>query len=266
MIARPWTWARRGVQGAVAGFYLLLPLLGLERVAGTLVSLRLGRLELSEPASALGVLLAARELPSLLVLGLLPVVLLALGAGSVYCGWLCPFGLVSEGLDRLRGRDRVWPARTGAAARRPRAAVLLGMLGLSLLLAVPLSAVLSPPRLVTALPLEAWCGRVVPWVTSVLLLGFLVLELAGPRRVVCRVLCPAGTVAAWLRTRWTWRPRFQEARCCCPAEPECQRVCPWGLDPRTMGTFDGCTSCMTCIEGCPGAALSLRAQSPPSQR
>lgn len=258
MSAPRWTRIRRTVQVSVALFYLVLPFLGLEQVAGTLVSLRLGPLDLNEPSAALAVALAARELPWALLVGVLPAVVAALGLGSVYCGWLCPFGLLSEGIDRLRFRGRVWPERAWERMRRPRMAAMAGVLLLSLLLAAPMAAILSPPRLFTVLPLEAWTGRVMPWATAALLLAFLAIELFAPRRIVCRALCPAGALATLLRTRRTWRPRFTEARCCCPAEPECQRVCPWGLDPRRMGTFDGCASCMKCIEDCPGVALSAR--------
>jgi ferredoxin-type protein NapH len=240
-------------------FYLALPFLGLERVAGTLAALRLGPVDLAEPAGALSAALAARTLPLALLLAILPVALLALSLGSVFCSWACPFGLLSELVDRRRSGQR-WPERSWEAARAARAWALLGALAGSLFLGAPLAAILSPPRLATALPLEAVCGRVVPWVTIGLLLAFLALDLLGPRRIVCRALCPAGALAAWLRAPFTWRPRFDAARCGCPVAPACHAACPWGLDPRAggMGPRDGCTSCLACVERCPTAALGLR--------
>jgi ferredoxin-type protein NapH len=246
------------VQVAVALFYLALPFAGLERVAGTLGALRLGPVDLVEPAGALSAALAARAVPWALVLGALPVALSALLLGSVLCSWGCPFGLVSELADGLRRRR--WAARPWEAARAPRAAALLGALAASAILSAPVAALLSPPRLATALPLEALCARAVPWVTAALLLAFLAIDLLGPRRIVCRALCPAGALQAWLRAPFTWRPRFEASRCRCPGVPPCQAACPWGLDPRPggMGPRDGCTSCLACVERCPSAALSLR--------
>lgn len=254
---------RRVAQASVALLYLALPLLGDPRLTGTLAALRIGPVDLVEPAAALAALLAAGGAPPALALGVLPV--LALGAllGPVYCSWACPFGALAEGLDRLRAGRRRWPPGHGRANPRTRLAVLAGLLAAGALLGVPLAAVLSPPRLVTALPLEAVSGRVVPWVTGALLVLFLAAELLGPRRFVCRVLCPAGTAAALLRTRVTWGPRFDAATCLCPSPPPldgaharpCQRACPIGLDPRALARADGCTSCMACVEHCPSRAL-----------
>lgn len=254
-----WTRWRRAVQLATAALYLALPLLAAPWLTGTLSALRVGPVDLVEPAGALSAALAAGALPLGLVLGALPVVALAVVLGPVFCSWLCPYGLLSEGIDRLRFRRARWPALAWERLRIPRVAALLGLLGLSALLGAPLAAILAPPRLVTALPLEAWSGRVVPSVTGGLLLALLAVELLGPRRLICRALCPAGALAALLRRPSTWGPRFTAGGCRCPDAPPCQQACAWGLDPRQMALRDGCTSCMACVERCPsGALVTLR--------
>lgn len=260
---------RRGAQALAALLWLTLPLLADPRLAGDAVALRAGPVDLVEPAAALSAVLAARALPGVLVLGVLPMIVLAVALGPVACAWTCPYGLVSEGIDALRSRSEP-PAARGdgtagsparsppplAGGRRPRLAVLAALLGLSALLGAPLAAVLSPPRLLSALPLEAWASRALPEVTGALLLALLALELLGPRRLVCRVLCPARALAALLRRPFTWGPRFDAAACRCPALPACVKACPWGLDPRAGALrAQGCTSCMACVERCPSAAL-----------
>lgn len=266
MMAGPvrWTRWRRATQVAAALLWLGLPLLGRPWLAGTPVSLRVGPVELAEPSAALSVALAAGAAPPTLLLGALPLLALALLLGPVACSWLCPFGLLSEGLYRLRAGRARWPERGWAPLRRPRLAALVGLLALSALVGAPLAAVLSPPRLAAALPLEAWTGRVVPWVTGGLLLALLALELLGPRRLLCRALCPAGAVLALLRRPFTWGPRFAAGACRCPEHPPCQQACAWGLDPRAMAPGDGCSSCMACVERCPsGALVALRRTAPP---
>lgn len=251
----PW---RRAAQVAVALFYLALPLASLRgpsAVSGTLASLRIGPLDLGEPAATLSAALAARHVPLVLLLGTLPVVLLALALGPVFCSWICPWGLVSEGIGRLR-------RPSGFASRfrprpLPRAALLAGLLFLSLLLGAPLAALLSPPRLVTAFPLEAILLRAWPAVTGALLVGLLGLEVALPR-LLCTNLCPAGTLAALLRSRLGLAVAWDRERCSCPRAPHCEAVCPWRLDPRASGLADGCTNCLACVDGCPTRALAAR--------
>lgn len=251
-----WTRWRRAVQGLSAVLWLVLPLLADPRLAGDAAALRAGPVDLVEPAAGLSAALAARALPAALALGVLPMLALALALGPVACSWTCPYGLVSEGIDALRSRGARWPPRGAAAAPRARLAALAVLLALSALAGAPLAAILSPPRLASALPLEAWSSRAVPWVTAALLGALLAVELLGPRRLVCRVLCPARAVAALLRGRLTWGPRFTPGACRCPDVPACAQACPWALDPREPTLRrDGCTSCMACVERCPSAAL-----------
>jgi ferredoxin-type protein NapH len=248
---------RRAAQAAVALFYLSLPLASLggpPAVSGTLASLKVGPVDLNEPAASVSAALAARRLPLALLLGALPVLLLAVALGPVFCSWICPWGLVSEGVARLRK-----PPGFASCFRprpRPRAAVLAGLLVLSLLLGVPLAALLSPPRLVTALPLESLLFRAWPAVTGLLLLALLGLEIAAPR-LLCTNLCPAGTLAALVRSRRGLAVSWDPARCACPRAPHCEAVCPWRLDPRSMDLRDGCTNCLACVDGCPTGALGV---------
>lgn len=254
---------RRAVQAAFALFFLALPFAGATAVAGTMVALKLGPLDLVEPASALSAALASRTLRWSLALGAAPLLVLAAALGPVYCSWACPFGLLSEILDRLRPRRR-WSGRPWLAARRTRLVALALLLGGSAALAIPLAPLLAPPRLVTVLPLEARAAAAVPIATATLLGAALALELIGPRRILCRALCPAGALGALLRTRATARPRFDPGRCLCPGSPPCLQSCPWGIDPRGMEPGDGCTTCLACVDRCPSGALTfLRSTQPP---
>ena len=249
------TW-RRATQAAVAVAYVGLPFLAWERVTGTMVALRLGPLELAEPAAVASAILAGGVGALGLAVGVVPVVLLAAILGPVYCSWACPFGLASELVDRVRPRRTRWGKRSWEKARIPRWGALGLLLVGSVLLGIPLAAILSPPRLATVLPIEVLAGKVFPAATGILLAVALAVELLGPRRITCRALCPAGAVAAALRSRLTWGPRFEVAACRCPAAPICHERCPWGIDPRAMGLLDGCTSCMACVDDCPSGALS----------
>ncbi len=265
MSARATRW-RRAVQAASSLFFAALPFAsvrGHRSVIGTLVALRAGPVDLLEPASAISAALAARRLGLALALGALPLVALALALGPVLCSWMCPWGLASEGLDRLRTRS--WAPRSWERVRAARAAALAAWLALSLLLAAPVAALVAAPRLATALPLELVAVGVLSPVTGGLLALLLVLELAGPRRAWCRALCPAGAAANYLRCRATLRIVVEVDRCrCAPEAPACHRACPWGIDPRLAGRFDGCTSCLACVDACPDGALGVRWRAAPA--
>ncbi len=252
---------RRATQAAALLLYLALPFAGTTAVAGTLVALKLGPVDLLEPAAALSAALAARAAGWWLLLGAAPVALLAAALGPVYCSWVCPFGLLSEGLDRLRTLPR-WSGRPWVAVRRVRLASLATFFSLSLALGLPLAALLAPPRLATALPLEARAARGLPLVTAVLLAAVLAVELLGPRRIVCRALCPAGALANFLRAPSSLRPRLDEAACRCPDVAPCLQACPWGIDPREMHLHDGCTTCLACVDRCPSGALFTLRKTP----
>jgi ferredoxin-type protein NapH len=254
----PW---RRATQAAVALLYLALPFAnaaGWRSVAGTLASLKVGPLDFSELASALSAALAARSVPAVLLLGVLPGLLLSLALGGVFCSWICPFGLLSEGVDAASARlgvrkGRLRPHLTGHRART-RLGALVGLLVLSVLLGTPFAALLSPPRVVTALPLEAKLAGGWPSVTGTLLLALFALELLRPR-LLCASLCPAGTLASLVRHPRGLMVAWDETSCSCPPVARCQAVCPWAIDPRSMRLADGCTNCMACVDGCPTASL-----------
>lgn len=257
-----WTRWRRIVQFTVALFYVVLPvahLFDIRSVAGTLASLKIGSFDLTEPASALAGALASRTFTMTMLLGILPVVLLALIAGPVFCSWVCPWGLISEGLDRVRSRvvPQKWKGETWKLSRWPRY-ILLAMLFVAAAIAsLPLVALLSAPRAITSLPLEIIYLRMISPLTGVVLLGVLAIELLAPRRLWCRVLCPVGTTAALLRTPKTLGIRWTEERCACPRSAPCHLGCSWGVDPRRKMAYDACTNCMACVDVCPTDALAL---------
>ena len=258
-----WTRWRRLSQFTVALFYLLLPFvhrLDFHAVAGNLASLRIGPLDLNEPAATASAVFASRELTWPLAIGTLPVVLLALILGPVFCSWVCPWGLLSEGIDRIRQhlRPSAWSAAGWQRLRRPRALILTGFLLLSLSSATPLIALFSAPRLISTLPLEAIFLKAISPVTGGLLLVLLLLEILGPRRLWCRALCPVGILNGYLRTRRTASIHFSADRCYCPHTPICQTACGWGIDPRHILTFDGCTTCLACVGQCPSTALRFQ--------
>jgi len=263
----PWTPIRRTVQAAVLLLYLAVPLAnarGLRPLLGNMASLRLGPVDLTEPAAALSALLASRGVAplGLLLLGVALPLLLAVALGPVFCSWACPFGLLSELADGLRrrlpgGGGRRWSPGAAERAGRVRWIALAALLLGSLLLGSPLAAILQGPRAVTAAAQEALYLGVVSAGGAGLLGALLLADLLLPRRLLCRALCPAGAVLVPLRAPASLRVGFAAERCRCPAEAPCLHGCAWGVDPRRERRTDGCTLCGDCVEHCPTAALAF---------
>jgi ferredoxin-type protein NapH len=261
-MARKISWGRwrRLAQISIVILYIAVPLLNRaehHQVVGTLAALRIGPIDLIEPAGALSAALAGRLLVLSLLVGLLPIVLMALVAGPVFCSWVCPWGLLSEMIDKVKQKlhPRPWQGRGWVRLRTPRFTLLGVLFALGALAGIPIVAILSAPRLVTTLPAELLYLRMLSLTTGGLLLLLLIFELVGPRRLWCRALCPVGAFANLVRTRKTLSIRYDAKQCLHETPAACHAGCPWGLDPRQIKTFDGCTNCMVCVEGCPGAAL-----------
>ncbi|MFB3916216.1 MAG: 4Fe-4S binding protein [Terriglobales bacterium] len=258
-----WTRCRRTVQLAVALFFLVLPFAnaaGFNAISGTLVALKIGPVDLMEPAATISAALAGRQFTRALLLGIAPLALLAVVLGPVFCSWICPWGLASEALDHLLRRAHAWNGNAWIAVRRLRIISLVAFLLLAILFATPLVAFLSAPRLATTLPLELVYLRTVSAVTGTLLLALLLLECLGRRRVWCRGLCPVGGLATFLGFKRRLRLGFAAQNCSCPLTAECLLHCPWGIDPRRMRLTDGCTNCLTCVDACPSQVLSPKFQ------
>ncbi|MDR2825164.1 MAG: 4Fe-4S binding protein, partial [Deltaproteobacteria bacterium] len=148
---------RRAIQTGTALAFIAIPVLNkleYNSVAGNLLSLKAARLMLADPLAALQVVAGTLSLPASLCIGAGLVLLFAAVMGPVFCGWICPFGLLSELVYNLRqGKKKNYPA-TGKTSAKP-------FLGKLLLTALGLAAVFLciPVPWLNQLSLPGWYTR-----------------------------------------------------------------------------------------------------------
>lgn len=232
--------------------FLFLPLsyiVGQDSVVGTLASLQVGSVELTDPAVGLSAILAARSAAWTLLAGMLLPGFIALLLGPVFCAWVCPWGLLSELIAKPLRKGARRENRSGGSLRW---FALGGTLLLGAATGLPIAATISAPALITELPLELIFLGAASTGTLSLLGALLLLELVAPR-LWCRRLCPSGSLLALIRSPKTLRIGWSQDRCV--GDSRCADACPWDIDPRHIESHDGCTNCCACLDVCPHGAL-----------
>ncbi len=217
-----------------------------ETMVGGAWSYRIGPVELADPIAALTVMVGG-SLPAALLFGAGLVLLIHLLFGRLFCAVLCPYGI----LTRLMLRIRRPLKRLGLvhSLRLPRWIrwVLLAVLLLAPLLGGSLVSWL--PYLAVSRWLHAlfWGGlSASSIVLAAMLLSDLLLWDAG----ICRSLCPSGALQGLLGRFRILRLQARADRSCTKGCSSCAGACWLGLDPRGGGPDPDCDGCGRCAPVC----------------
>jgi len=262
---------RRITQTSVALAFVLIPWLNhlhISFVYGNFLAFRLGPLPLSDPLAVLQITLKNKFLAADLLFGAGVALVLAAALGTVFCSWVCPFGLLSELAHELSRRRREPADRP---RRRPgrggfRIKFILFVLGLAGFMLFSTTPVLNQ------LSLPAWYSRIFQfwfeqWHLSAAILtlvAVLAVELAAGRRLWCRYACPQSVLISLAKqvNRRRLQVRFDPSRCVCKkGQDPCARACSLALNPRKLRHWpeNECTNCGDCVAACMkrGAALTF---------
>src|SRR5664279_6650947 len=98
---------RRIAQLATIAMLIVIPLLnlkGIDVLAGSLYSLAIGPIWITDPLSGLQVMLTTLTADTTLLLSMSLPVAMAFVFGRVFCSWMCPQNLLSEIADYFQRR------------------------------------------------------------------------------------------------------------------------------------------------------------------
>ena len=255
---------RRAVQIAFFALMFVIPVLNMVEIysiTGTYYALQVGGLGVSDPAAILQTIFASGDLTPPILGALLFPVLLVLVLGRVWCGWMCPYHLLSDGAFRLRTLFRTKAlgrhepeAQTVPSALKAnlcRYAFLLagsaaaGAVGIPVLNYVSAPGILSTEAMI--LVRQHTLSVEIGFIAAVFLV-----ELFFFPRFWCRLFCPTGACLSLIRAPFTLRIRAKaknpKGPCC--KENTCSAVCPMGLAPYREGANLLCTNCARCIDAC----------------
>lgn len=176
----------------------------------------------------------------------------ALVAGGVFCGWICPFGTLSDWFTALRRKAGIpevrLPARLDRWLRYLRYVVLLAVLSATFYAGTLAFANYDPYRTVFSLHWIFEPSDIA--ISAVLITALTLLAMFFIPRAWCRYACPLGGVLSLVGRFRILRVARREEGCTHCAV--CDRSCPMGLSiSESEKKLSQCNTCLECVNACP---------------
>lgn len=261
---------RRIFQFCVAVAFIIIPLLNRSRysyVYGNFLSFHMFGIPLADPLAILQLSIRNLYLTVDNMVGALLPLFAALLLGTVFCSWVCPFGLLSELTHAAAGKKKSEKATTPKG--RPMAfrvkflIFVLGFTGFFFFSTTPVLNQLSMPAWYTRI-FQYYFGQDFISFSFVFILVVLAIEYAMNKRIWCRYICPQSVLISLCKNFNTRRLKvvFDSQLCICkPGYERCEKACSLGLHPKSFeGRFElECSNCGDCILVCKkmGKALTF---------
>lgn len=270
-------WLRWPVQ---AFSFLLLVMV----LVGTVCSLSIAAFDISCPTGVLQNIFSAKVLLLTSLAAGLVLVVLALAAGRVFCGWICPFGFVLDLVDKaiglkppkleVKSASGTWRGKLAGmvpqkirelslfANRNNKYGVLAG--------AVAASAMTGNQSFCTVCPIGVVCRSYGVQATlggaELAVIPLIAAMDLGAKRSWCRYFCPVGAVFALVSRFAPVHIEIGAERCKKFSCKRCAEVCPVGIvsekDLQAGHRPDinraECIMCLRCVDVCPHKAARIR--------
>jgi len=232
----------------------------LEGYNGSLWSMRLAGLEISDPLAFAEAAAASRTLPlGLLCSALIPVALTVI-FGRVFCSWICPGYLLFEAAGKLRGllgRAGLEAPEAAFAHRNKYVFLVVGLL-VSAAVGLPIFSLFYPPALLSRIAHAVVFGSGVIGMVTILAL-MVAFEVLVLPRWWCRSMCPGGALYGLLGARRLLRVGLDKGCSNCGL---CHLACEEGLHVMKQSRSIECDNCGACIRDCPEGVLRFSFERP----
>ncbi|GJM26629.1 MAG: hypothetical protein DHS20C16_30440 [Phycisphaerae bacterium] len=221
---------------------------------GTLWSMRIFGVSISDPLAAAEMLAASKTIHWPMLASIIIPVILTLVLGRVFCSWICPAYLLFEITGKLRKLLRlaeIEPANVQYSHRNKYILLFVGLL-MTACVSAPIFALIYPPAVVSRL-IHAWIFGTAA-TAMLLILGIIVaFELFVSPRWWCRSMCPGGALYGILG--WARPVRVKLKSDSCTGCRACIPVCEAGINPITESESIECDNCGVCLNHCGDDAL-----------
>jgi len=221
---------------------------------GTLWSMRLLGVSLTDPLAAAEMLAASKHVHWPLLASIVIPVVLTLLLGRVFCSWMCPAYVLFEiagKLRRLLHLAEIEPADVPFSHRNKYVLLAVG-LALAAAASTPIFVLIYPPAVLSRV-IHAWIFGTAATAMLVILGLMVAFELFVSPRWWCRTMCPGGALYGLLG--WARPVRVRLKRDLCTGCADCIPVCEAGINPITQSSSIECDNCGVCLRYCNTQAL-----------
>ena len=209
------------------------------------------------PAATLSCPIGALQTGSFYAAGV--IILFGLILGRAVCGFLCPFGLIQELLNKIPSPKISLPKKL----LRVKYFLLI-----IFVLILPVATELNEPTfceyICPAGTLEAGLPLIVTheefrgvlgklFALKIFILIVVIFLCAFIHRFFCRVMCPLGAIYGLLNKYSFYQLNYAADKCV--ACGRCKKICPLDLDPTKDFSSAECVRCGRCEKICPTCAL-----------